>query len=345
MQTRYLSCPVVALIAVTALVRSAPAVNVIVDYTYDISGFFGSGNPQGTIAGLQARDSLESAAVFFSQILEDSFSPITVPATFNSAVSNGMFSWQWERNFTHPATGGLASLTHSTPGVTLAADTYVIYAGARNLSTAALAGPGGFLWNTSASGSFSASEISQIQSITNTFTNQVERRGEDTGFARWGGSIAFDSFPSSPWHYNDNTLPPPGTVDFYTIALHELAHALGFGASVQWDAWRIGPDFYGPNSQTVFGGSVPLTGPSHWSNGTTSTVYLGSVSQQALMTATFPGGSRRFLTELDAAGLTDIGWTIGLSIVPEPHSVVLILVASISVPLVGRRRRQANEQF
>src|SRR6187399_889321 len=59
-------CAVVALLVGAG---RASAINLLVDYTYDTSNFFGNGNPQGATAGLQAKSALEAAATFFSGIL------------------------------------------------------------------------------------------------------------------------------------------------------------------------------------------------------------------------------------------------------------------------------------
>ena len=40
----------------------AYGVSINIDYTYDSLNFFGAGNPDGSAAGQQARDSLEEAA-------------------------------------------------------------------------------------------------------------------------------------------------------------------------------------------------------------------------------------------------------------------------------------------
>ncbi|HEY3395481.1 MAG TPA: hypothetical protein VGK58_22460, partial [Lacipirellulaceae bacterium] len=63
---------------------TAGAITISVDYRYDTpaqggSNFFGNGNPQGAAGGAQARAALESAASYFSSILNDTFAAIPAP--------------------------------------------------------------------------------------------------------------------------------------------------------------------------------------------------------------------------------------------------------------------------
>ena len=300
----------------------ADAITIEVDYGYDTSQFFGVGNPQGPAAGAQARAALEAAAGYFTAILDDSFSPISVPAPFLSGVSDGIVTWQWTSAFNHPSTGNPVSLA----GQTLAADEYVVFAGARNLSSTGLSSPGGYSWTTNFSGSFSFAEVAQINSITNAFQDQVERRGESSGFARWGGTVSFDTIPPTPWHFDHSVMPSAGSLDFYSVALHELAHSLGFGASNEWDQWVTGLAFHGPNAQASYGAAVPLADAGHWAGEIASVVFGGSASQAPLMSSVAPNGLRTLFTDLDGAGMTDIGWTI----VPEPASAVLLFIVFVA---------------
>ena len=289
------------------------AITIQLDYTYDTNGFF----PLGS----QARASLTAAASFFSTILDDTFSAITVPQPYHSSVSDGVVSWQWTRNFNHPSTGNSVVLTHQTPGQTIAANDYVIFAGARNLSgsTLGIGGPGGYSRGNMISGtnSFSSSDITQINQITNTFFDAVDTRGESSGFARWGGTIAFDTAPPAPWHFNHTTPPSGNVTDFYSVAIHELAHSLGFGGSDEWQALVSGSSFYGANSNAEFGGPVPLAPGTpqnpdlaHWASGTASVVYGSSTPQETAMDPNLTNGTRKLFTELDAAAMKDIGWTV-----------------------------------
>jgi hypothetical protein len=287
----------------------ASAITIQLDYTYDTNNFFAPGS--------QARASLTAAAGFFSNILNDTFSAITVPDPYPSTYpgSDGVVSWIWTRNFNHPSTNNPVVVTHQTPGLTLAADSYVVYAGARNLSgnTLGIGGPGGYSRGNMLTGSdqFTPSDILQMNQITEDFFDAVDTRGESSGFARWGGTIAFDTTPASPWHFNHTTSPSGSVSDFYSVAIHELAHALGFGGSSEWQALVSASSFFGSNANAEYGGPVPLaTGLSHWADGTDSIVYGGATPQETAMDPTLTTGTRKLLTKLDAAAMKDIGWTV-----------------------------------
>ena len=289
------------------------AVEIVLDYTYDSGNFFGAGNPDGELAGEQARESLESAASLFSDILTDTFSSIETPASFSSAVFSGVASWSWNLNFNNPASGSTISITDPT----IAVNEYRIYAGARSLggTTLGVGGPGGFAWSQGGNGGFfTQSEVDQIDLITEGFASQVEDREESSGFANWGGAVSFDNDSSTDWHYDRDSLPGNGESDFYSVAVHEIAHALGWGASENWNNWVNGTLYTGPESVSQFGGDVPLdcniSGCAHWAEDTQSTIYGTSVEQETVLDPNLTSGTRKYLTTLDATALDDIGWSL-----------------------------------
>ena len=314
--------------------KSAIAINIQINYSYDTTNFFGSGNPHGPAAGAQAKAALEAAANFYSTILTDSFSAIQSPAPFHSSQFDGNVVWQWTENFNNPTTNIAMVVTNAT----VAADQYVVYAGARSLSGAepGVGSPGGFSWTSNPAGLFTVQEINQINSITALFQNQVERRGQASGFARWGGTIAFDNDGSTQWFFDHLGTPSGNVTDFYSVAIHELGHSLGFGAATEWQALVNGSNFFGVNSQAQNGSPVPLSPDlAHWIPGTMSVAYGAATSQEVAMDPNLQNGTRKQLTVLDAAGLKDIGWSPGP--VPEPPTALLLLVAGLVRYAAARR--------
>jgi hypothetical protein len=291
--------------------QSAAAITISIDYTYDAANFFGVGNPQGPTGGAQAKAALEAAAGFYSTILTDSFSPIQTPAPFYSSQFDGQVTWQWTESFNNPATNAATVVANAT----IAADQYVIYAGARSLTgaTAGIGGPRAFGWGSNPTGGYTQAEINQITATTNTFQNQEEKRGQPSGFAKWGGTITFDNDGSTSWFFNHQGTPSGNLTDFYSIALHELGHAVGLGSSTEWSNLVAGSSFIGLNAENQNNGNaVPLSADkAHWATGTLSVIYGTATPQEAEMDPDLQNGTRKKVTALDAAALQDIGWSVG----------------------------------
>lgn len=310
-------------LTIIGLSATSQAITIDINYDYDDSDFFGAGNVDGAAAGIQARAALDAAASFYSNALVDDFDAIT-PGGSNT----------WSPRFTHPATG--AEETISNP--TIAANTVIIYAGARVFggSTLGQGGPGGFsaggnsAWFTAI---FERGEGASTQGVT-----AVE-------FAPWGGSIAFDDV-AGQWHYDHTTTAGlAGNSDFYSVALHEIGHVLGIGTADSWDTLHTGPafgkSFTGANATAANGGVNPLLQvtqdpPGHFKNGTISTVWGEGSSQEVMMDPSITTGTRKLATDLDMAAFDDIGWDI-IIVVPEPSSTLLIGIGSLAL-LVRRRR-------
>ena len=307
--------------AFACLALPASAVTISIDYRFDSSDFFGAGNPDGPAAGQQAKASLEAAAGFFSNILTDSLLPIQTPAPFQSSLpSGGTVTFQWTESFLNPSTGGLTTLNDEF----VPTDAYVIYAGARPLfeGEAGVGGTGGYGWNSSTDGGeFAPDELLQINQIEGQFANAIATRGKMSGFVRWGGTVAVATNNAFPWHYDYTTAPESDTIDFYSVALHEIAHTLGFGESNDWTNLIDIPSMTltGPAATAVYGGPVPLSPDlSHWRNGTASLVYGDTVNQETSMDPSLNVGTRKRFTLLDAAGLSDIGWAVAPPPPPPP---------------------------
>lgn len=258
------------------------------DYSLDTGGFF---------ADASRKALLETAATALTSRLGDTLSAIT-PGGDNN----------WSISLHHPGTGNSTSVSNPT----IPANTLIIYAGGMDLPPNVLGqgGPGGF----SGSG-------------TSDFYQAASTRGQTgapaTEFGPWGGSITFDT-PSN-WYFDTDVTSvdvPSGRPDFYSVAVHELAHVLGIGTSTSWNNKVSGGNFTGANSVAAHGGNVPVNaGGDHWAEGTTSTLPGTLTSQEAAMDPSITLGSRKFMTTLDFAGLADVGWTV--TPVPEPEEVTL----------------------
>jgi hypothetical protein len=296
----FATCGTLASFALPALA----AIDIQFDYTYDTGSFF-VGHPE-------RQSVLEAAALTFESRITDNLTAIT-PGGVNT----------WTAIFDHPSTGVQVEVTDPT----VAAGVIRVYIGARNLpnGTLGIGGPGGL----SAGG-------------TQPFLDSVLLRGQVSGttdFGPWGGSITFDNDAS--WYFDSNITnqEPFGSMnDFYSVSLHELGHLLGMGTAPSWTNSITGNNFTGAASMAENGGlAVPLTTPDHghWANGTQSEVLWPMVinPQEAAMDPSIFVGTRKYFTELDFAGLDDIGWQV----IPEPTSAILMGTAGVLV--MSRRRR------
>jgi hypothetical protein len=247
-----------------------------IDYSLDTNGFFAGA------ANQIRRDLVQRAADVLVSKLGDDLKGIS-PGGANS----------WTAVFNHPSTG----VSHSIGNMTIEADELVIFVGARELGgSLGSGGPGGYTVRC-ASGS--------------SFCDDVATRGESgaaesdpTDFGPWGGFISFDT--TTNWHFGQTTQGQSnGESDFLSVAIHEIAHVLGFGASNSWSTFRSGLIFNGTASRALYGSGVPLSsGGGHWANGTMSN------EQETAMDPSLTTGTRKLMTDLDLAGLDDIGWQL-----------------------------------
>src|SRR5690606_8940405 len=73
-----------------------------------------------------------------------------------------------------------------------------------------------------------------------TVATRGETGADATDFGPWGGAITFDAAinidsESFDWHFGETTAGLDDTkYDFLSVAVHELAHLLGFGTAESW---------------------------------------------------------------------------------------------------------------
>ncbi|MEX2216118.1 MAG: Calx-beta domain-containing protein, partial [Phycisphaeraceae bacterium] len=263
---------------------------VTIDYSFDTNGFFNLAQPDGQLR----RDVLQAAADSIVSRLDDMFDTVTPGTVYNAGDPENEF--QDELTFDHPGTG-----VEQVTIAVVAANEIKVYAGGRDLPgvTAGEGGPGG------------ASGIAA-------FLDQAFARGEPgatgpdgskTDFAPWGGSITFDTV--IPWHFGLTTTGlDAGETDFYSVAQHEFGHLFGIGTAdsyINLINFENGT-FTGAAASAANGGPVQLADVGHWANGTMSNV--DGVAQEAAMDPSLTVGTRKVFTELDFAGLDDIGYEL-----------------------------------
>ena len=260
--------------AALALVsQSGRAIEIEVRLMCDLTGMCGPGDFFHDHP--DALETLEFATTAFEPFA-DQLAAVTVPSVTFQNPDPGV------NNF---------SIAH----LDVPANTLIVYAGAHELSgsRAGEAAPGGPL-NT----------FSRGQGVT--------AGAGAVDFAPWGGAIAFDATApggASNWHFDAQTNPAPGRVDFLSVALHELAHLFGFGTSDSFTNQITSSHFTGDNSTALYGENVPLFADNqHWGENVTSPPYENQV--RVALGPTLTTGRRTLLSPLDYAALADVGWEV-----------------------------------
>ena len=274
------SCLLTALLFCVVPSRSAQAFDIIIDYFYDERGGNFFGDPA-------RRTALEAAVSVYEDLISDRLTAINPSFGTNT----------WSATFNNPATG----LDQSSSNLRVPADSLIVYAGGYVLPNGSIGvgGPGGW----SASGTNNWLDIVSERGQTNAFGENA------TDFAPWGGAITFNS--ETNWHFEMDSLPSQGESDFYSVALHELGHLLGLGTANSWNNLRNNSgQFTGFYSRTEYGGNIPMDGPGHWRDGIRSISIETGLEQEVALDPSIFVGSRKHLTELDVAGLKDVGWVV-----------------------------------
>lgn len=281
----------------------AANVDIVFDYRYDSSGFFTGENGS-------RQDVLDDAASAFETRFQDNLTAVS------SSGSN-----QFDISFFRPDTGDLLTI----PRFSVAANKIVVFAGAHDLDgSIAEGGPGGYSGRGSAG-----------------FLDNARSRGQqgallalETDFGPWGGAVSFNS--NSNWYFDSDVKtdePFPGQLDFYSVAMHELAHVLGFSSAESFDNLSSDGFFAGSSVNALYGAGPSLAIDGHWAP------LLRYMGQEAAMGPNISAGERTRFTDLDYAAMKDIGWEV--SPVPEMEIWTMMLagLGLLGWRSVAHRRR------
>lgn len=334
--------------AIFALVSSAHAVVLVVDYTYDSGNFFNT--------NLTAKAALEAAAQDISNAITSSLGPVTTDV-YASTNGSTTATFNWNVSFTNPTSG----TTENLATFNAAANEITLFAGVRALSgsTLGVGGPSGAGFSLNGSGQESEwiGAVGAAESLSNaamlrgggpvmgtldgSSTFGATTANYSLGYGALFGSLSMDS--DSVWHYDHTTAVGGGENDFYSVALHEMLHAIGIGTSDTWESKTSGTNWTGTNVINLMGSGTGLidAGGAHIANGTMSTRISDGLAQEAVMDPTITVGTRKSLTELDLAFLRDLGYTT-VSAVPEPSRTLLLLVGVCGLFLARRRAALAR---
>jgi hypothetical protein len=253
---------------------AADAVTIELDYRYDSSGFFNDPQRKAT---------LEAAAAAWEQVLEG----VTLPE-----IPLGTGINTWTLSFNRPDQSATFAQTKNTALVNepVAANTIVIYVGARPDVY------GGFL---------GYAEFSYSASGSSAWVALFTQRNNDDQFYSFGGAVSFDS--DADWHFDPEPSSKEdfaGQMDFYTIALHEIGHLLGFTPDVAVYRRKTlsGSNFFGANAMALYGSAPPIGVGGHWQND------FEFDGKGMVMAAILQPNVRNEINPLEVAILRDLGY-------------------------------------
>jgi hypothetical protein len=316
-------------------IAATNAVTIDIDYTYDSGNFF-TNNPEAKIA-------LERAAADVGAAITRSLPAVTT-STFTGTSGSGTVQIQWGLQLTNPTTGMAVTLN----SFSFAADHFTVYVGARAISAGAGEDVLGQTLPAAPQASFPQAEASTSADFFNAaalvaYDSNValSRGGNGPVFFSTSTPLSFDSEShnvpfqtgllaatiafsndTSQWHFDPDTAVEAGKFDFYTVAVHELLHALGFGAAtVSWAENVSGTNWIGASAASMPSGGVGILDSSnddHIAQNTMSTTVVGGVTQEVAMSGAELAGMRKLVTSLDRLFLYDIGYDPGVSPTPWP---------------------------
>ena len=347
-----------------ALLTSQVNAGIIIDYSND-GGFFAS--------NLVAKAAVEKAAADINAVIDYNLAAITNDITVGTSAGGAVVggktvSFDWRYNYTNPSTGGLVDILDTA----MAANEVRIFVGMRNLSGATLGqgGPtglglsigtstGGLGLGTFAEAVTSAQAADQhrrgggptISTIVGNLTDPLSTPfsfnvGSTVGSLWFDSDTNNDTFTDNNatldanWHFDSTTAVAAGKSDFYSVALHETLHAIGFGTSQTWNSLITGgDDWTGANAIAAAGTGVNLidAGGAHIASGILSTRLSDGGLQETVMSPSITIGTRKSLTALDVAFLKDLNYSIVA--VPEPSSMLLIAAVACIATVRARRKK------
>lgn len=332
--------------ALLFLASQSGAVTLVVDYTYDSGNFFGT--------NLTAKAALEAAALDISNAITSSLGPVTTDV-YTSTNGSTTATFNWNVSFDNPTSGTAENLATFNA----AANQITLFAGMRSLpgSTLGVGGPAGAGFSFSGGGQESEwiGAVAGAQSLSNaamlrgggpvmgTLSGSSTLGATTANYSlQYGalfGALSLDSDVGTVWHYDHTTAVGVGENDFYSVALHEMLHAIGIGTSETWTSKTSGTNWTGTNVIALTGSGTNMlnAGGDHIAEGTLSTRISDGGAQEAVMDPSITVGTRKSLTALDLAFLQDIGFST-VSSVPEP-SRALFLLLGMSIVASSRRRR------
>jgi hypothetical protein len=325
---RYLRSLIVAVVFGCLFAGSSHAINIVLEYQ--------AGTLFHTNLDTTAKNAINAAAADISTAITSTLNAIN---TDIYTGTNGQTDAEFDMKYviSNPsASGQVEILTATSP-----ANTVTMRVGAKSLvgSTLGVGGPNGIGFDVGLSG-FPSQFVGAVSDVEPDIETAYKRGGGPiigtlAGNLEWEGfvanysidygiaygSLALDKDSSNEatlnnyWHFNHTTPVAAGKNDLYSVALHEMLHALGIGASSSWTSKRSGTTWTGSEVVALHGTGANLVTADHVAEGIMSTSIINGAPQELVMDPTITQGTRKYLTALDLAFLRDIGYS---TIIPNP---------------------------
>lgn len=327
---------------ITGISSQISALTISIDYTHDLAtdNFFGT--------NATAKAALEAAASDLSNAINSSLGAVS-NSFFTGTNGTSSVDLEYSYFYENPSTG-----VNTTSGsFSLATDEFKVFVGMQTFAGGVL-GTGGALGRFFSSG-FSATEsqlvaatadaeaqfnasmqrgsLITLSSITGDLTLGATTASYDLDVGPLGGVVSFDD--DSTWHYDHTTPVTAGASDFYSVALHELFHTVGYSSGYEsFDDQLSGNDWMGQGVIDELGSGIGVFSDGVHFDFNTMSETLDGTAQEAVMDPNLTTGTRKLLTTLDLALLSDMGYDV----IPEPSSTTLFTLGTLSL-LFSRKRR------
>lgn len=319
---------IVAIVIGFAAGGTANAINIVLEY------------PAGTLfhANLDtmAKNAIDAAASDLSAAITSTLNAINTDI-YTGTNGQTTASFDMKYSVSNPLGGGSIEIDPAT----IAFNTVTMKVATQSLggSTLGVGGPNGAGYNFSGGGS-SGQWVGAVANAESATEAAFKRGGGPTigtlsGSSTLGGatanfsidygiaygSLSFDKDSTSEttlnnyWHFNHLTTVAEGKNDLYSVAMHEMLHALGIGSSSSWTSKRSGTNWTGSEVIALNGSGTNLVTTDHVAEGIMSTSIVSGAPQEVVMDPNITQGTRKYLTALDLAFLRDIGYT---TIIPNP---------------------------
>jgi len=336
---------------------------IVLDYTHDTTF---AAIPAAKAAIDQAAADV-SAAIDFSSLTAIP----SIPASFNGTTGGTSLDFNGSLSYINPTTGLPTDFGATGASVQLAAGEFRIFVGARNLLgvTVGTGGPGsgGLSFD---SGSLSAigdisTAVNSVETQANALFGRTSNVVMGTGGGTLIGSIGPSNFSESYsvsfgptignlwfdtdgdndesadtsselaafWHFDHTAPVAAGKTDLYSVAVHEILHAVGIGTADSWDSKVAGTSWTGATVLSLDPSVALDADQADIVSGTMSPRLSDGTMQEVAMDPSILNGTRKELTQLDVAFLRDIGWSTVA--VPEPSA--FLFMGLIALALGGRR--------